>query len=63
MAGGRRFLDVRCPRCNRLLYRIEQDALRANKAVEVKCGACNAMTYRIGDPVRDEREPRPDARR
>lgn len=38
---------VRCTACNRLLFRIDLDALRPGKVVEMKC-KCDAMNYQIG---------------
>jgi len=38
---------VRCQGCNRLLFRIDADALRPGKVIEQKC-KCDVMNYRIG---------------
>jgi phage FluMu protein Com len=41
--------DVRCPRCKKLLAKIEPGALRTGKLIEYKCPGCNAYRTDIGD--------------
>ena len=45
--------DVRCPKCRKLLAKMEPQALRAGRLLEIKCGACNAYCTRIGDEAED----------
>jgi phage FluMu protein Com len=46
--GQLRHLEpVRCQACGRLLFKIDEDALKAAKVVEIKC-KCDALNYRIG---------------
>lgn len=40
--------DVRCPHCDRLLARMEPDALREGKIIEWKCGKCEKYLTKIG---------------
>ena len=40
--------DVRCPHCDRLLARMEPDALRDGKIVEWKCGKCDKFLTVMG---------------
>jgi len=54
--------DVRCPHCDRLLARMEPDALRAGKIIEWKCGKCEKFLTVMGraegtDPERPRRGP------
>jgi phage FluMu protein Com len=41
--------EIRCPKCRKLLGKMEPHALRAGRLLEIKCGACNAFCTRIGD--------------
>lgn len=41
--------DVRCPKCHKLLARMEPGALKPGQLLEIKCGGCKAHATWIGD--------------
>ena len=45
-----RWVEMRCIRCQRLLQKIEEHALRPGRRIEIKCGHCKVMNYSIGSP-------------
>ncbi len=47
--------DVRCPKCRKLLAKMEAGALKPGQLLEIKCGACNAYCTRIGDEPDSQR--------
>lgn len=48
--------DVRCPKCDRLLARMEADALRPGKVIEWKCGKCDRHYTAMGADQSDPAE-------
>ena len=48
------WVDLKC-RCNRLLARVEEDALVDGRMLEFKCGKCERVLTVMG-PVRQEPE-------
>jgi phage FluMu protein Com len=44
-----RWVEMRCVRCQRLLQKIEQSALRPGKRLEIKCSHCKVMNYSVGE--------------
>jgi len=47
--------EVRCPKCRKLLAKMEEAALKPGRLLEIKCGACNAYCTRIGDEPDSQR--------
>jgi phage FluMu protein Com len=43
-----RWVEMRCVRCQRLLQKIEEHALRPGRRIEIKCAHCKMMNYSIG---------------
>jgi phage FluMu protein Com len=43
-----RWVEMRCMRCQRLLQKIEEHALRPGRRLEIKCTHCKVMNYSIG---------------
>jgi len=42
------WIEVRCTGCDRLLQKIEYQALRPGKHIEIKCGHCKAVNDLVG---------------
>jgi phage FluMu protein Com len=43
-----RWIEMRCVRCQRLLQKIEESALRPGKRLEIKCSHCKVINYSVG---------------
>jgi hypothetical protein len=43
-----RWLEMRCSRCDRLLQKMEEHALRPGKRIEIKCSHCKVINYSVG---------------
>jgi hypothetical protein len=43
-----RWVEMRCVRCQRLLQKIEESALRPGKRLEIKCSHCKLLNYSVG---------------
>ena len=56
MTGALVLADVRCPKCDRLLARMEADALRPGKLIEWKCGKCERYYTAVGADQTDPGE-------
>jgi phage FluMu protein Com len=49
--GNVRWQEMRCTRCDRLLQKVEKQALRPGRRLEIKCSHCKVMNYLVGEDL------------